>query len=542
MVRDPAGDFNRADVLAVETSVSQGRVIITIHYAGDPIGMAGGVGGTLSMDTDQNPSTGAPGTPGFDVSLVYNISRLAPAADLEILSGPGQGRTIPIRSGAGNGTRLEFNQRSVRFTFPAALAGIGTDFDYALFATGMFSAGDQWDRVPDTGVIRNSTGRPAAPPVTRGAAAPGQMIAEQTRQPGQPLVRQVNTRMEGDNLVWVIHTHVNLPVGQLDMHQSLHFHLLLDLDRSLATGITNGEIPFLAFGPDRVANCTLVPGGRGNIRITTAIKENGERQTVGGGAGSNDLNCTFERNRAKITIPAWLVKADSARLDWMLITTRLNAAPQVFNHSSIGFDTGQIRRPVSFPAGAVTIADPADDAIVATGRSEDGSVVRTVRQPGVPNVDIARITAARTADFVLMRITYETPIRLQSRYFTAITALTPGYPARQLLFSMNFSMEVGPQLVLRDMSRQNPDPTRAVFLNQCVVLQGRDAFVMIPVSAFGQGPLPHLDLVLKTHEMWFSRPASTSRIPGITVRQAPKQRQACLDQIPDKGFIRLAAP
>lgn len=534
--RDTTGDFNNSDVAAVDTRISNGRVFITILYAEDQIGMTGGVGGNFSIDADQNPLTGGKDTPGFDCRIIYNISRYAPVAHFEFFAGPYQGRTIPIAAEIGNETRLRFDARTVEFSFPASFFGGYRDFDYALFATGMFSSGDNWDRVPDSGVVRCSTGRIIAAPVT-GLKRVSQNIVESPKQTGsQPIVRRVTTRMEGDNAIWIIETNKNLPVRQLDFNDSLHFHLMLDIDRRMDTGISNAEIPFLAFGPDCVARCTLVPGGRGNIRITTGIKENGERQTIGGGGGTNDLNCTFDQNTVKITIPLWLIKAASPEIDWLLIATRLDTPPEIFSDTSIAFDTGEKRHPEQMPSNAIILDDPVNDTSIWEVKSNDGSITSQVQQIRAANADFTRIRAALTTEFLMLRVTYKDPLVFKPRYFTSITALVPGFPVKELFFSVNWSIETGGQIVLRDISSNPSEITKTRFLNQCVAKQGRDAFFLIPVTVFGRVTPPYLDLTLTAHEMIFKK----SGAMGQTIKTAPRQNKGIIDRLPDKGFFRVS--
>lgn len=538
--RDPLGDFDKADVIAVETWIAEGKAIITIHYAEDEITMAGGIGGNFSIDSDQDPTTGGKDTPGFDCCLIFNISRFAPTANLEFHTGPNQGRTVPITAGAGNGSDLQFNARMVRFTIPMSLLGNVRDFDYALFATGMFSTGDDWDRVPDSGVVRCSTGQVILAPVTGVKAIREQALDAPARAGEQPIVRRITTRMEGDNAIWSIETNADLPVGALDQYNSTHLHLMLDIDRRMDTGISNGEIPFLAFGPDRIAQCSLVPGGS-SIRITTGIKENGELETVGGGSGTNDLSCTFDRRTVKITIPLWLIKASSPQMDWMLLVTRLNTPTEIFLNSSISFDTGEIRLPEMMPPHAVVVMDPEEDAIITEGKSNDLSMTKRVPQPNLPNINFTRAQAALTRDFLMLKITYKRPLTLEPRYVTSATVRLPEQPGREMMFSINWDLATGGQVVLWDISANMPDITRHQFLNQCVVNQGSNAFLLIPVSVLGPLPPQSLELVLTTHEIGFLKPPATAKAPGITVKAPPRQNPGTIDRLPDLGSIRLVA-
>ena len=540
---DPVGDFNGADVVRVDTRITENAVSITIQYADDEIGMATGVGGNFSIDADQNPTTGGTNTPGFEYCIIFNISQLAPMAELQFLSKGLKGRSVPISANNGNGTNLQFSSRSVQFTLPLSIIGNIRDFDYALFATGMFSTGDKWDRVPDYGSARASSGRVMTASLTDGPKIFAQDITAPSQHGHIPIVSHVTTRMEGDNAVWIIQTNADLPVGPLSQYDSTHFHLMLDLDRRVETGITNGEVPFLPFGPDRVAKCTLVPGGKASIRITTGIAENGERLTVGGGAGINDLNCVFDRRSAKITIPLWLIKAESTQFDWMLMTTRLNSDPELFGGSSIAFDTGKLRLPFQMPDYAIVIDDPIEDALITEGKSDDGSYTARVRQYGIPNIDFRSLHVILTQDYLMMRVTYKTPIVPKPRYFTSINTQLPDQPSRELLFSINWDHEFGGQVVMWDLSSNEQDITQSIRLNPCLVTRGREAFLLIPKTVFGHTEPKRMGLFLTSHEMGFQKPSAkkTIKAQGIMVKAPTRQNRGTIDRLPDKGEVRLTA-
>lgn len=543
---DAVGDFEKSDVVMVSTQVNNGMVIINIRYADDEIGMATGVGGHFSIDADQDPSTGGKDMPGFDATIMYNITQLAPVVSLEIHSGPNQGQTIPIGSNAGNNTRLTFNSRSVAFSFPASFIGNPQDFDWVLFSTGMFFTGDKWDRVPDIGIARCSTGKVVSAPVTGGGRAVAQNTIEPPRQAGEmPIVKRVTTRMEGDNAVWIIETNVNLPVNALDQYDSTHFHLLIDVDRRLETGITSGGIPFLAFGPDRMALCSLVPGAKASIRLVTGIRENGERITVGGSAGKNDLNCTFDRHTVKLTIPLWLIKAPSPEIDWLLISTRLNTKAQFFAGTSIAFDTGELRQPEKIPANAVIVKDPVRDAIIKEEKSRDGSFVgRAPIHKDIPNLDFTGAKAALTSDFLMLQITYNLPIALKPWYATAVKVHLPWHHNQTIHFSVNWSFESGGQVDMRDLSKNSADVTTHRFLNQCVAQEGPDVFLLIPVSVFNVQPLKNLELVMSSREIINTGGGEASMgnsgsYGGIMVKTDLKSKRQEADRMPDFGTIRL---
>lgn len=535
VLRDPAGDFDNSDVIGVETTVVAGSAVLTITYADEQIGMATGAGGTIGIDADQDPSTGAADTPGFDCRITFNVSQLAPMAEVEIIAGPRAGDTYGIGREHNNGTNLETDARWVRFTVPIGLVSAANDFDYVLFATGMFSAGGDWDRVPDQGIARASTGQ-ARLEGPAGGQVDSHTVTAFADGDGPPLVRQVTTQLEGDNAVWIVETNENLPVGALDQYDSTYMSLMLDIDRSVATGINTGDVPLLPFGPDRVAECTLVPGGQGSIRIQTAIAPNGERRYVGGGAGVNDLAVTFERRRARIVIPLALIGAPGPQIDWMLFASKINQTPRPVGGSSIQFDTGLVNRPLTMPPNALVFADDPDDAVIIGGQSRDGTTTPPVRQPIIPNVELAGLQAALSQDWLMLRVGYQTPITLQARYFTSIT-LDAG--ARQYLLSVNWDGQLGGQVVLRDMS-QGADSTQALFLNQCLATTGAGAHLLIPTHLFPT-PLHTVQMAIETHEMGFDKPASQSSLTGITVTAAPRQNSGVIDRLPDQGTITLTA-
>ena len=537
VIQDPVGDFDNADVVAVETTISGGRAAITIRYASEQIGMATGAGGFVSIDSDLDANTGEAGTPGFDCRITFNVSQLAPMAELEVMAGRGAGNTATISPDAGNGTNLEFGDRWVRFTLPLALMNARGDFRYAVFATGMFSAGDEWDRVPDSGTALASTGQvvSGAPP---GLAAV--QAREYTAEPAPgvvPYIRRATTRIEGSNAVWRFEMSEDLPVGALDFQGSSVVTLYIDADRNLATGIDTADIPFLPFGPDRSVQCTLVPGGA-SLMVTVGIRDNGERETVGGGAGTNDLRATFDRRSLTVTVPLDVARIPGAGFSWMACTTRLNHKPEFLLHQPVVFDTGERIAPLPLPGHVVTLDDPVD-AKIAEAKPDGAEKTYTVRHSRIPNTELRRVEGALTPAHLFLRITYAWPIAYQQEYITGITIQTA--QGRQFLLSVNWDAQVGGQAVLREMT-PGADMIRAAFLNQCLAAQGNTANLLLPAGLLGLGPGGSLTLLIETHQMGRLKPGSEpTSAPGILVKTAPRQEGAYLDRLPDQGVLFLRA-
>jgi hypothetical protein len=66
------------------------------------------VGGTLSIDADQNPATGGADTPGFECCIVFIVSQLAPMAELQFFSDGIKGRSVPISADVQDITRSRY--------------------------------------------------------------------------------------------------------------------------------------------------------------------------------------------------------------------------------------------------------------------------------------------------------------------------------------------------------------------------------------------------------------------------------------------------
>lgn len=542
-VRDRVGDGGRFDVVAVRVDVQGGVARFTIVYGDDLIGMATGAGGTLSIDADRNRQTGLKGSPGFDCQISYNVSQLAPVATLAIHTGANAGNSEKIGAQHGNGTHLAFTARSVTFVVPLQMLGTNGDFDFALFAQGQFAVGATRDRVPDQGVANSRTGQVAAQAVA-GAAAPRTLKAQPVA--GKTLLLDsVRTSVDGGNAVFDVRTYSDLPTGPLAFQAAMVLTLLIDADRRLETGFECTSIPFLPFGADRKIRCTFMPGAQPTVEVITGVKQTGEKKHAPAVAGTHDFRVEHQRRRVRLAVPLHALGIRSTAFDWMLVAVRGVTADQadIFLDRSVAFDTGQIRAPLAMPANAVVADDPADASVKVPGLPDETAGRQMAR--GLPNVELRRLRAALTPRYLLARITYEKPLAPQPEYFTtlAVSAATPFGGRRDITVSINCHLTLGPQAnvlgtaapaggMAGAMAGGLLGNTALMPAHQCVVMRGRDAFVLLPVGFFGVPAFQGADVVVTTGQISHRKEAK---------RAGPRPGGAAIDRLPNQGSVRLTA-
>ena len=541
-VSDRVGDFDDTDVMFVQVDVQAGAAIFTIMYAGEVIGsLYGGAGGIIGIDSDRNPATGLDNSRGFDCQIVYNVLALAPSAQVNIWTGPNAGSSINIGVEHGNGTYLAHTDRTITLVVPLQYLNTNGDFDFVLYATGLFSSGDKWDRVPDQGVARSLTGEISIFPIAGNK--------EPRAYQGNNLIQSVNTSIEGENAVWMIQMATDLP-GSSFSDNSMVMELLIDVDRKLETGIESSNIPFLPFGPDRVVQCTLTPNNASSVNIITAIKENGERVTVGGGAGVNDLNLTFDKRQARLEVPLWLIGLNSAAFDWMLvaISTQDKTPPDIFLNTGISFDTGNKIIPLELPPQATVVTDPIDAK--APIQDAAGKEIGSLKLHTLPNSELRECKAGLRDNYLMIQIAYENPIVTQPEYFTSVNIIVPGDggASRNFLISINWNTYTGGQALLRELTT-GADITRVTSLNQCLANIGKQVFLLLPAPVFGKNVFDQVQFYLETHQIAYSVvPGKTSPKPSggdkDSIRYgahiglvAGGQTTQILDRLPNNGSI-----
>ncbi|MFW6163738.1 MAG: hypothetical protein ACODAJ_13290, partial [Planctomycetota bacterium] len=495
-VRDRAGDGGAYDVTALTVTVRGGTATFQIAYARDVIGMASGVGGTLSIDADRNPKTGVKGSPGFDRQITFNISKLAPQAQVERLTGPNKGSSVQIGAEHGNGTRLAFTARSVTLVVPLQVLESDGHFNVALFQQGQFGVGQATDRVPDQGVVDSRTGQVAVEQVA-GQAAPRTLRAQ--AKPGKTLlVDSVSTSVNGPNAVFDVRTRANLPAGALDFQSTLMLDLLIDCDRRVETGIEASGIPFLPFGPDRKVRVAFMAAAQPTIELITDVGGTGETH-ANAGAGVNDASVQCERRRARIVVPLRALGVPNTAFDWMLVARRGVTAEQVdvFLDTSVAFDTGQPRQPLAMPLNARPVTDPRDASVknmpTAQNPNPTPVPVRTL-----PNGELRQLRAALTRDYLLAIITYQQPLVGQPEVATNVTVTVPAAGgARRILATLNWHATFGPQCLLVPDERapapapgammgvQPKKPPAFVAAHSCLASRERNAFLLLPARVFG---------------------------------------------------------
>jgi len=541
VIQDPVGDFDGPDVVSVDTRVQGQSAVFTITYADDAIGMGWGVGGTIHIDSDQNPTTGQDGLPGFEAQLTFNVSELIALGQVDVFAGPGEGRQLQVSADSANGTNLRFNPRQLEITVPLGILGVQADFDYVLYSTVIFGSPDRRDRVPDAGVVRASTGQA----VNAGAPAGGgatERVLEWPGAGGQPhLTRRVTTAIRGNNAVWSVEFNRDLPVGMADYYNTVYMSILLDIDRRLATGIDAANVPLLPFGPDRNLQCTLM-GGSASISFVRGIGQFGERLTGGTAPGGSDLRVTFDRRTATVEAPLALLQLNGPAFDWLLSVWTTGQPVESFLDTAIAFDTGQPRPPESVPPHASLVRDNPDDAR-ALAVSAPGVPSIVVDQPdAIPNMEMLELQAALTGEHLLARVRYNRPVVPQAEYFTSLFIDVPGPPARSYAMSMNWDINLGGQAMLFEIGPNAAD--KGIHMNQCLAAQGCDAWVLLPVETLGQ-PIPRaVTLRAETREMRLGAlgaPKQYSAYPGITVRKPPRAAENYCDRIPDQGTLELQA-
>ena len=542
-IRDKTGDFGDTDVISVQVDIVGQSAAFTITYSEEVISsMWGGAGGIIGIDSDRNLLTGLDSSRGFDCQITFNVIALAPSAKLDIWTGGNSGRTVRIGSQFGNGTDLSFTDRTVRLVVPLQYMGTNGDFDFVLFATGALSTGDKWDRVPDNGAVRSSTGEVTIMQVS-GNKSPRTYQARPL--PGRKLlVQSVTASIEGENAVWLIQTGVDLP-GNSFSDDSMTMNLLIDVDRRLETGIESTDIPFLPFGADRNVRCTFTPGGARSIDVVVGInKDNGERIGRGGGSGVNDLTATFTRRQARLVIPLWLLGINSTAFDWMLLanSTEQKRATEIFLNTSIRFDTGEMMLPLEWPQRVVTVPDPVDAKKINI--DPQGRKIQITRT--LPNSELRQLKAAIRPGYLMAHLTYEYPITLEPHYLTALNILVPGNGGvrRHFLASMNWHPTFGGQVVLREMTA-GADITRANPINQCLATQGKNAFLLLPAAVFGVNALKGVQISVETSQIAYSIVAGRTVAPtpggggarfGAHVGLvAGGQTTLAIDSLPDSG-------
>ncbi|NSW58264.1 MAG: hypothetical protein HPY44_19835 [Armatimonadetes bacterium] len=539
--QDPVGDFDGPDVVSIDTRIEGRSAIFTISYAEEAIGMGWGVGGTIHIDSDQNPATGQEGAPGFEAQITFNVSELVALGQVDVFAGPGEGRQLQVSADAGNGTNLRFNPRQLEITVPLDILSARGDFDYLLYSTSIFGSTDSRDRVPDAGVVRASTGQAvnAGAPAAEGAA---ERVLEWPAAGRQPhLVRRVTTAIRGNSAVWKVEFTRDLPVGMADYYNTVYMSILLDIDRSLATGIDTANVPLLPFGPDRNLQCTLM-GGSASVSFVRGIGQFGERLTGGVAPGGSDLRVTFDRRTATVEAPLALLQLNGPAFDWMLSVWTTGQPVECFLETAIAFDTGEPRRSVPFPAQASLVPDNPDDAR-ALVVSAPGVPSIVVDQPNaIPNMEMLELQAALTGEYLFARVRYNRPVVPQAEYFTSLFIDVPGPPARSYAMSMNWDINLGGQAILFEVGPNAADT--GVHLNQCLAAQGSDAWVLLPLEILGRPAARAVTLRAETREMRFGSsgaPKQFSTYPGITIRMPPRAAESYCDRIPDKGTIDLQA-
>jgi len=555
-IKDRIGDFDDTDVSSVQIDIQGQVATFTVTYAEAVIDfLSGGAGGIFGIDSDRNLRTGLENSRGFDRQLTYNVLALAPTAQLDIWTGPRAGDTVKVGAEFGNGTNLSFTDRTVTLVVPLQFLGTDGDFDFALFATGLFSTGDKWDRVPDQGVARSLTGEVSFLPVA-GNKAPHTFQA-QPPLGGNPLVQSVTTSVEGENAVWIIQTGVDLS-GRSFVDNSMTMTLLIDVDRRLETGIESSDIPFLPFGPDRNVRCTFTPGGAASVDIIVGIKDNGERVGRGGGAGVNDLLLVFDQRQARLVVPLWLLDLNNTAFDWMLVTTstQQGRAPETFLGTSVSFDTGKRTLALDWPVNTVVVSDPIDAKTEI--KDAGGKEIGGLKWHTLPNSELRQLKAALRPGYLMAQITYENPMVLQPQYLTSLDVFVPvdGGTRRNFLVAVNWHPFFGGQALLRELS-EGADVTRTIPLDQCLATRGKDVFLLLPEAVFGQNAFKRVELSVETNQIAYSVVAGRTTNPKPSGAKDPiegymrygahiglvagGQTTQRLDRLPDNGTVSLSS-
>lgn len=544
-VRDRVGDGGAYDVAAVTVTVRGGTATFHIAYASDVIAMASGVGGTLSIDADRDPRTGVKGSPGFDRQITYNVSKLAPQAQVVRLTGVHQSSSVPIGAEHRNGTRLAFTARSVTLVVPLQALESDGHFHFALFQQGQFGVGRTTDRVPDQGVADSRTGRVAVEQVA-GTAAPRTLRA-QPRSGKTLLVDSVATSVSGPNAVFDVRTRADLPTGALDFQSTLLLDLLIDCDRRVETGIEASGVPFLPFGPDRKVRVTVMAGAPPTIELVTDVGGTG-REHANAGAGVNDASAHCERRRARIVVPLRALGVRNTAFDWMLVARRGVTAEQAdtFLDTSIAFDTGRRRQPLTMPLNAPPVADPRDASVKNMPTAQNPKPV-PVPVTNLPNAELRQLRAALTPQYLLAIITYEQPLVGQPEVATNVVVTVPAAGGgRRAMATLNWHATFGPQCLLVPDARapaplpgammgvQPPRPPAFVTAHACLASRGHNAFLLLPARVFGVQAFQAAQLRLETRQVKEKR-------AGTASRASPEPTYTALDVLPNQGAVPLTA-
>ncbi len=363
------------------------------------------------------------------------------------------------------------------------------------------------------------------------------------------LVESVETSLDGGNAVWLFHTRRDLPVDPIGPYDTVRFELFIDADRKIETGVKSADIPFLAFGADRVITVTAVAGKEISVE-TTGISPSDEKPSAGGGPDMNELQYTIARRSFRLLVPLSMIGVDGPSFSWLLTAGRPvgETTVQVFKRTAVRFDTGETIPPLILPPGAVSVQDPGDAKIEIPERGDrpTGTGI-SPRTP--PSSDLTRLDAALLSDVLMARITYEAPITMEPAYLTGVFIRIPGpNGTRDFYIGINRQADTGGQAVLFETT-PGADSADAHFIQQCLATRSNQASLLLPASLFGQERFDTVELHVETRRM------SESSVPGEQPRQNENPSQLrygehqgfspgirtseLLDRLPDTGEVKL---
>jgi len=476
-------------------------VVFTVAYKEDVIGMMG-QGGMIGIDSDLDIATPDRYWRGYDTQIRFDASTLAPTASVSYYSGPRDGDTIDLGAG------FSCTSHSVTISVPLNLVSTGNDFACVFFHTGTTSFGPTRDRIPRIGVLLASTGQIVGLTVT-GDASPHAISGAA----GAKFVRKVTTAVDGENAVWVVEMNADLPTGDLDFADMMTMRLMIDTDRKLVTGIEGLEVPFVPFGTDISVLCTLEPGGA-SAGLIDGYELNKPHVASSGGPATSDLGVTNTKREARIVVPFHALGITTTDFHWALLADRDQQA-EMFRGSAIDFASGQDVPAVVMPPDAVVVDDPED--CLAHG-SESAT-------KALANSEIRKLTAAVVGDLLLVRIAYEHPIVPADSFFTNVFLLVPGAQPEQSVLGINWSYGIGGQVWLTAGTPE--EGAKPVPLHQCVANQGKDVYLMVPLSLFSPGPTGPIGMYAIT------------RMVGSKGDAMVPAQFAVIDQAPNTGFISI---
>jgi len=235
---DPPGD-NFLDVTHVSAQVMSGNLEVAITFREPPPGTAGGF---MTIDLDQDPTTGLDGLslPGAEAVASFLYHEYQSSLSLRTASGTTMLYTLSL-----DGNRLSYS-------IPLSLLENDTSMDIFWAVDSAVGVTTDFDRAPDVGAFATDTNQVV---VRRpGDTSINVDISDPVAGPGEPdfpNVKRLQAKVIGDQLQIILtYNHQVENIGAYPGSDGLFVWIDLDADYKLCTGFTNTEEQPPAFGVD----------------------------------------------------------------------------------------------------------------------------------------------------------------------------------------------------------------------------------------------------------------------------------------------------